>query len=96
MTDARGSEVVDVVEEIPRGSRNKYEYDAAASDPHFTEVKDIVDIASHRLREIETFFATYEILQGVETQVVGWRGVEVAWEVIRSCRQAAKGSKEAM
>lgn len=67
----------------------------ATVDPRFAAVKDIADISPHWLREIETFFATYKTLQGVETQVVGWRGVEAAWEVIQSCRQAARGSKEA-
>src|SRR5579884_787039 len=45
-------------------------------DPRFADVRDIGDLAGHWLREIETFFATYKTLQGIATEVLGWRDAE--------------------
>jgi inorganic pyrophosphatase len=58
-------------------------------DPRFAEVRDLLDLAPHWLREIETFFATYKVLQAVETQVLGWESATQAWAVIDAARQAA-------
>jgi inorganic pyrophosphatase len=161
MSDERHDEVIEVLIEIPRGSRNKYEYDKArgvirldrvlyssvhypadygfipgtlapdgdpldvlvivyeptfpgclvparpigtlemrdehgvdhkilavpVGDPRFAEVTDLSDLAPHWLREIETFFATYKVLQGVETEVLGWHGATTARELIAACRR---------
>jgi inorganic pyrophosphatase len=166
MPGDRSSDVIEVVVEIPRGSRNKYEYDSRrksmhldrvlyssvhyptdyglipgtlaldgdpldalvvvqeptfpgcvvparpigtlemhdehgvdhkilavpVGDPRFAEVRDLGDLASHWLREIETFFATYKVLQDIETQVVGWHGRKEAWEIIESCRAATRAA----
>jgi inorganic pyrophosphatase len=35
----------------------------------------------HWLREIEAFFATYKLLQDVETHVEGWGDSGEAWDV---------------
>jgi inorganic pyrophosphatase len=43
------------------------------SDPLFSEYRDLEDVPSHFLREVEHFFATYKELEGVETQTLGWR-----------------------
>src|SRR5919201_1441684 len=58
-------------------------------DPRFAEVTDLPDLASHWLREIEAFFATYKTLQGIETEVLGWHGAAEAWRLIAACRRAA-------
>jgi len=155
-------DVVDVVVEIPRGSRNKYEYDEATGrfrlnrvlyasvhypteygfipgtrapdgdpldalvlayeptfpgcvvparpvgvldmrdergedrkilavptgDPRFQSVRDLSDLQSHWLVEIENFFATYKTLEGTVTEILGWLGAAVADEVIAACREA--------
>ncbi|MCL4534844.1 MAG: inorganic diphosphatase [Bacteroidetes bacterium] len=59
-------------------------------DPRFAEVRDIGDLASHWLREIEAFFASYKLLQGIETEVLDWHGANEAWRVIEASRQAAR------
>jgi inorganic pyrophosphatase len=58
-------------------------------DPRFAEVTDLADLASHWLRELEAFFATYKTLQGIETEVLGWHGADEAWRLIAACRRAA-------
>ncbi|MFQ5860937.1 MAG: inorganic diphosphatase [Dehalococcoidia bacterium] len=56
-------------------------------DPRFAEVNDLEQLGQHWLREIENFFRTYKLLEGVETQVFSWEGREKAREVIRQSRQ---------
>jgi inorganic pyrophosphatase len=156
----RFPDVVEVVVEIPRGSRNKYEYDetagvirldrvlasavhynfdygfiegtragdgdhtdalllideptfpgchvwarpigglemrddkgfdfkvlcVAVADPHQAHVERLEQVRPHRLIEIEHFFLTYKLLEAKETEVLGWREVERAREVLLTDR----------
>ncbi len=160
--DRRFPEVVEIVVEIPRGSRNKYEFDEAAGifrldrvlssavfynfdygfvdrtraddgdhtdallvideptftgchvwgrpvgglemrdehgfdfkvlcvalgDPHQAHITRLEQVRPHRLVEIEHFFQTYKLLEKKETEVVGWRPLERALEVLRADRAA--------
>ena len=57
-----------------------------SDDPRFEEVADIGQLARHWLREIENFFRTYKLLEGIETEVFSWEGSRSAQELIRrSC-----------
>ena len=51
-------------------------------DPRFEEVRDLGQLAVHWLREIENFFRTYKLLEGVETEVFSWEGAQSAWDMI--------------
>lgn len=51
-------------------------------DPRFDDVRELQDLPSHWLREIENFFQTYKYLEGVPTQVLGWEGAEKARQTI--------------
>lgn len=158
----RFPDVVEVVVEIPRGSRNKYEYDetagvirldrvlasavhynfdygfisatragdgdhtdalllideptfpgchvwarpigglemrddkgfdfkvlcVAVGDPHQAHVERLEQVRPHRLVEIEHFFLTYKLLEAKETDVVGWRELDRAHEVLLTDRAA--------
>ena len=53
-----------------------------AKDPRYTGVKDIADIAQHRLDEIAEFFATYKRLEKKVTEITGWGSVAKAQELI--------------
>lgn len=55
-------------------------------DPRFSHVTTLSDIAGHWLREIETFFATYKLLEPKQTEVLGWHEADEAKEVIMRCR----------
>lgn len=52
-------------------------------DPRYDQMSDINDLPPHWLREIEAFFATYKLLQDVETHVEGWGDSGEAWDVIK-------------
>ena len=55
-------------------------------DPRFDTIRELGDLPSHWLREIENFFQTYKYLEGVPTEVLGWEGADKATETIASCR----------
>ena len=56
-------------------------------DPRYAHVTTLADLGGHWPREIETFFATYKLLEEKATDVVGWHSVEEAREVIEHCRE---------
>jgi inorganic pyrophosphatase len=56
----------------------------ANDDPRWDETNALEDLSPHRLREIENFFETYKALEGRETDVTGWLGVDDAWRIIEA------------
>lgn len=67
---------------------------APVGDPRYAHVRSLDALGTHWLREIETFFATYKLLEPKQTEVLGWHGADAAWEQIRLGREryaAAKG-----
>ena len=60
----------------------------AIGDPHQSHIERLEQVRPHRLVEIENFFATYKLLENKETEVVGWRPVERALEVLAADRVA--------
>ena len=56
-------------------------------DPRYQHVTDLSHLGDHWLREIETFFATYKLLEPKQTEVLGWHDAIFAWEVIAACRE---------
>ncbi len=56
-------------------------------DPRFAVIQGIEHLDPHWLREIETFFATYKLLEPKQTEVLGWHGVAESWSVIAEARQ---------
>ena len=55
-------------------------------DPRYQHVTDLSHLGDHWLREIETFFATYKLLEPKQTEVLGWHDAVFAWDVIAACR----------
>jgi inorganic pyrophosphatase len=56
-------------------------------DPRYAHVDELADLGEHWLREIETFFATYKLLEPKQTEVLGWHGIEETRRVIARCRE---------
>lgn len=61
-------------------------------DPLYDEFHELDDAAPHFLREVEHFFAIYKELEGVRTEILGWRGREAAAEIIRDCIARYRGA----
>jgi inorganic pyrophosphatase len=57
-------------------------------DPRFAHVNSLEDLGQHWLREIETFFDTYKLLEPKQTNVLGWHGIDETRQVIADCRAA--------
>jgi inorganic pyrophosphatase len=62
----------------------------AVADPHQQHVERLDQVRPHRLVEIEHFFETYKLLEDKTVEVVGWRDVERALEVLSTDRAARK------
>lgn len=56
-------------------------------DPRYAHYMRLADIGDHWLREIETFFATYKLLEPKQTEVLGWHDVEETLAMVASCRE---------
>jgi inorganic pyrophosphatase len=55
-------------------------------DPRYHHVQSLEQIGDHWLREIETFFDTYKLLEPKQTEVLGWHDEAKAREMIARCR----------
>ncbi len=59
----------------------------ATGNPRFQNVQSYTEVQPHVLREIEHFFSVYKDLEGKRTKALGWKGRDVAQEVIRSSHE---------
>jgi inorganic pyrophosphatase len=76
---ARPIGVLDMVDE----KGHDYKILAVAhDDPRREATARLEDVSPHWLREIENFFSTYKTLEGRETSIKGWLGVDDAWRII--------------
>jgi inorganic pyrophosphatase len=62
-------------------------------DPRFDGIDSLDDLPQHWLREIETFFDTYKLLEPKQTEILGWHSVDESWEKIEQAREAYRGKK---
>ena len=51
-------------------------------DPLYEEYQSLKDVPRHFLREVEHFFGIYKDLEGVKTNIIGWKDRERAHELI--------------
>jgi len=54
-----------------------------ATDPFYTDYRDLDDVPKHFLDEVRHFFSVYKDLEGIRVEAVGWENAEVARERIR-------------
>ncbi|HEY4189232.1 MAG TPA: inorganic diphosphatase [Candidatus Limnocylindrales bacterium] len=59
----------------------------ALGDPHQQHIERLDQVRPHRLVEIEHFFETYKMLEEKEVDVVGWRELDRALEVLSQDRE---------
>jgi len=60
----------------------------AVADPQYSHYHELADVSPHRLREIENFFQTYKLLENKAVEIVGWRDVPRARQVLEEDRAA--------
>jgi inorganic pyrophosphatase len=56
-------------------------------DPRYHHVQSLEQLGDHWLKEIETFFDTYKLLEPKQTEVLGWHDEARAREMIALCRK---------
>jgi inorganic pyrophosphatase len=56
-------------------------------DPRFDHVHSLEDLGPHWLREIETFFDTYKMLEPKQTEILGWHDIDETRQTIAACRE---------
>ena len=61
------------------------------ADPMWRNVRELEEVPSHLLREIEHFFSIYKDLEEKEVRVEGWDDRRAAEEVVRSARERYSG-----
>ena len=57
------------------------------TDPHWEQIKDIEDVPSHLLKEIEHFFLIYKQLESKNVEVTGWKNKDCALNIINKAQQ---------
>ena len=62
-------------------------------DPRFDSISALADLAPHWLREIENFFRTYKVLQGLDTEVYGWKSEREVWQEIEDAYERARAAR---
>lgn len=62
-------------------------------DPRFAHVPSLENVGEHWLKEIETFFDTYKLLEPKQTEVLGWHDLAETLEVVEKCRTAWRESQ---
>lgn len=56
-------------------------------EPRLSEVRQLEDLPTHLLREIEHFFSVYKALEQKEVEVYGWGDVGAAWKLIEEAQE---------
>jgi len=70
--------VVGLFRMIDRGQHDYKVLAVPSSDPLFAEIRDLPDVPKHYLREVEHFFASYKLLEGVTIITEGWDNATAA------------------
>ena len=72
-----------VLKMLDRGEPDDKVLDVPAHDPYYNDYRDLEDISSHYLREVEHFFHIYKDLEGKRVEIIGWQDSAVAERVIQ-------------
>jgi inorganic pyrophosphatase len=76
---------IGIMSMIDGGERDDKVLAVQKSNPHYSHITELEQIAPHLLDEIAHFFSQYKFLEKKEVQVDGWQGREVALAAVRDC-----------
>jgi inorganic pyrophosphatase len=80
---------IGMLEMIDGGDRDEKLLCVPVTDPRYTNIKSLQDVASNRLDEISEFFRTYKNLEKKETEILGWKDVDSVMPLVEQCIKAA-------
>lgn len=78
---------VGMLDMLDRGVPDQKILAVGVKDPERAQIRKQSEVYPHILREIEHFFSIYKELEGIQTQVVGWRDPALAYKVITEGHQ---------
>lgn len=81
---------IGIVNMIDNGSVDEKIIAICSHDPVYNSYKDMSELPTHIVDEIEHFFTVYKTLEGKNTKIVSNGNREEAVKVIRKCIQAYK------
>lgn len=58
------------------------------ADPYYRDIRELADVPTHFLREVEHFFRIYKDLENKVVETFGWEGRELAARVIQTSIEA--------
>ncbi len=74
---------IGVIKMIDGGESDDKLITVPTADPRFDEIKDISDLASHKVKEIQNFLETYKLLEGKKVEVTGVEGKDSALAAVK-------------
>ncbi len=74
---------IGLIEMIDGGERDEKIICVPTDDPRYKDVHDISDVAEHRIKEIENFFATYKLLQKKEVEIKSIQPAAAAKQAVK-------------
>ena len=75
---------IGVLEMIDGGLQDEKVLCVASKDPRFGNRHSMDDVNIHTLDEIVHFFEVYKQLEKKEVEILGWKGKDVALEIVRN------------
>jgi len=74
---------IGVIKMIDGGESDDKLITVPTADPRFDHIKDIKDLAPHKLKEIQNFLETYKLLEGKSVEVTGIEGKASALDAVK-------------
>lgn len=84
------SRVVGYLTMIDNGSEDYKLISVVACDPRYNETKELSDISTFTLKEIQNFFENYKKLENVDVKVGEYHNREEALKLINECKERYK------
>lgn len=75
---------------IDNGSEDYKLISVVDCDPRFNEIKELSDISTFTLKEIQNFFENYKKLENIDVKVGSYHNKEEATRLIKECKERFK------
>lgn len=84
------SRVIGYLTMIDNGSEDYKLISVVDCDPRFNEIKELSDISTFTLKEIQNFFENYKKLENIDVKVGSYHNKEEATRLIKKCKERFK------
>ena len=84
------SRVIGYLTMIDNGSEDYKLISVVDCDPRFNEIKELNDISTFTLKEIQNFFENYKKLENIDVKVGSYHNKKEATRLIKECKERFK------